>query len=94
MLPAIPVTTIHEGSCNAASLHGGSARDCRITKALAATTDSAKSEDLTERMDDLLGAPGSDAMTAVHLAHLVDPKTEDGMALENAMDTLDEKCAK
>jgi hypothetical protein len=67
---------------------------CRITKELATATDAARSEDLTEQMDDLLGALGSDVMMAVYLARLVDPKTEDGMALENAMDGLDEKCAK
>ncbi len=67
---------------------------CRITKELSATTDAAKSEDLTEQMDDLLGAIGSDVMIAVYLARLVDPKTEDGAALDGAMDGLDEKCAK
>jgi hypothetical protein len=67
---------------------------CRIIKELEATTDAAKSEDLTEQLDDLLGSLGSDVMIAVYLARLIDPKTEDGMALEGAMDGLDEKCAK
>lgn len=67
---------------------------CRITKELAAAgSDAAKSEELTEQMDDFLGSLGSDVLIAAYLARLIDPKSEDGMALDGAMDGLEEKCA-
>jgi hypothetical protein len=66
---------------------------CALIKELrAAHDDAVKSEALDKQMDQLLRSIGPDVFLAWDLAGEIDPQTEDGAALEAAVDTLEGKC--
>ena len=51
-----------------------------------------KSEALDKQMDQLLRSIGPDVFLAWDLAGEIDPQTEDGAALEAAVDAIEGKC--
>lgn len=66
---------------------------CDLIKELgSAQDDDAKSEALDKRMDQLLRSIGPDVFFAWDLASEIDTQTEDGIALEAAVDALEDKC--
>lgn len=66
---------------------------CALIKELrAAHDDAVKSEALDKQMDQLLRSIGPDVFLAWDLAGEIDPQTEDGAALEAAVDAIEGKC--
>lgn len=68
---------------------------CAIYKEMEAApeSDEAKAEELSTKMDTYIAGLGEDVADAFALVDTVDPETEDGAKLEEAIGALDEKCA-
>lgn len=68
---------------------------CAIFKEMEAAPedDEAKAEELGTRMDEYLNSLGEDVAGAFTVADSVDPESEDGQAIAESVEELNEKCA-
>lgn len=67
---------------------------CTIVKELAAVEEQnlAKAEALDKQLDELLRTMGQDVFNAWDLGADLDPRSEDGMAFDAAVEALEDKC--